>query len=113
MKKLALVITLLVIAGIGYAVTTNPASAVTADSEATALTIPYRDNNGGGFKVGPLGLFVQTVAQLAARSDAAGAVALMSDFGPGYAICISTAANVHSYVYASTTTASKIGTECK
>lgn len=33
-------------AGIGYAITVNPASAVTADSAATPLTIPYRDSTG-------------------------------------------------------------------
>lgn len=37
---------LLAATGIGYAITVNPASNVTADSNATAFTIPYRDANG-------------------------------------------------------------------
>jgi hypothetical protein len=40
-------------AGLGYAITVNPASAVTADSAATPLTIPYRDS-AGAFDAGSL-----------------------------------------------------------
>ncbi len=52
MKKL-LTLLALVLATSAQAITTNPASAVTADSDATALTIPYRDSS-GMFKVGNL-----------------------------------------------------------
>lgn len=37
---------LLGVVGVGFAITVNPASSVTADSAATPLTIPYRDANG-------------------------------------------------------------------
>lgn len=55
MKKalVAFFIGLMTATGIGYAVTVNPASAVTADSDNTALTIPYRDAN-GAFSMGAL-----------------------------------------------------------
>lgn len=39
--------------GVGYAITVNPASSVTAASAATGLTIPYRDAN-GDFAMGAL-----------------------------------------------------------
>lgn len=54
MKKFLLAA--LIIAGLayaGHAISTNPASNVTADSANTALTIPYRDSN-GAFAMGAL-----------------------------------------------------------
>ena len=55
MKKVlvAFILGLIAATGIGYAITVNPASAVTADSANTALTIPYRDAN-GAFSMGAL-----------------------------------------------------------
>ena len=44
-KVLILAALILTIATIGYTITVNPASSVTADSAATGLTIPYRDAN--------------------------------------------------------------------
>ena len=53
MKRLFVALVVVALAATGYAITVNPASNVTADSEATAFTIPYRDAS-GNFSVGTL-----------------------------------------------------------
>ena len=45
-KGILLAVFVMALAGIGWGITVNPASNALADSEATALTIIYRDANG-------------------------------------------------------------------
>ena len=61
----------------GHAITANPASGVTADSAATALTVVYRDTNaatalGATTFSGKINPFSQTIAQLRLIVPAAG-----------------------------------------
>ena len=89
MKKIlaGFILGVLAFAGVGYAITVNPASAVTADSEDTPLTIPYRDAN-GAFKVdsititaqaAPVNLQAKTKAEFDALTPAIGDMYRCSD----------------------------------
>lgn len=47
MKKIVLAVLVgIITVAVAHSITVNPASSVTADSEGTAFTIPYRDANG-------------------------------------------------------------------
>lgn len=71
MKYIALIVSMITLAAIGYTVTVNPASMVTADSANTALTIVYRDSN-GAFSAGAIDTAVksETIAELLAETPA-------------------------------------------
>lgn len=91
---LAFIAGLIAASGIGYAITTNPASNVTADSDNTALTIPYRDANGDvagmEFSSGFIPL-VRTKAQFSAMTGlAVGMTFLCSDCTIPYSVCVAT-----------------------
>jgi hypothetical protein len=115
MKKFALaVFGLFVFAVVGYAITVNPASNVTADSEATALTIPYRDSN-GSFSVagltdtgntviqGQATIGLKTSTQLSTLVPAASGYLVVNITKP--ALCISTGTNAGAWVIVSSKTA--------
>ncbi len=99
-KVLILAALILTIATIGYTITVNPASAVTADSAATALTIPYRDAS-GDFAVNTLtaaNVTVTGATSIAVKDNAffnttvgvVGATYLCSDCTIPYSLCVGT-----------------------
>lgn len=92
------------LAVVGFAVTTNPASNVTADSANTALTIPYRDAN-GSFAMGQLIPLVQTKAQIDVLTPAAvGAVIVCTNCTIPYSLCTATGAAVSMWARAGSAT---------
>ncbi len=132
MKKIiaAFFVGLMFATGIGYAITVNPASAVTADSAATALTIPYRDANGafsagvvtvtGVITSGPLQLATLTTTQLSLRADPDGSTFWAQESVGGvlvtntYNLCRSSAPALASYVYIAVSTSAQavVGAAC-
>lgn len=98
---------------IGGAITTNPASAVTADSAATALTIPYRDANAAfdagslsnSLQAAPLDHWNRTKAQLDAITPARkGQVYFCTDCTVPN-LCVSTGTHINDFVRADLSTA--------
>jgi hypothetical protein len=84
----------LIFAAVGYTITTNPASNVTADSDNTALTIPYRDENaqlaGMEFSSGFVPL-IRTKAQFDALTPTeVGLTYLCSNCTIPYSMCVAT-----------------------
>ena len=102
MKKIifGFVLGVMAFAGIGYAITVNPASAVTADSNNTALTIPYRDANGqteGASFSSAFTPFARTKAQFdAITPTAAGQVYFCSDCTEKL-LCVSTGTTISGF----------------
>lgn len=112
MKKALLGLIVLVLAGVGYAITVNPASNVTADSAATPLTIIYRDSDGDAAVVDLTATTVATssaatsafsltlggaftTAQIQAKTpSAAGQLVYNSTLNQ---VCVSTGATVQGY----------------
>lgn len=80
MKNIGIIVLILGLAKSALAITVNPASMVTADSHATALTIPYRDAN-GQFEM--LSQTIGGTGVLTASGTATGIVMQQSQQGTG------------------------------
>jgi hypothetical protein len=111
MKRIGLTVIASILASVAYAITTNPASNVTADSDNTAFTIPYRDSSGNfvagtisakisasssttsGFTITLEGAY--TTAQIQAKTPtAAGQLVYNSTLAN---VCVSTGATIQGY----------------
>lgn len=118
MKKIlaGFILGVIAFAGVGYAITVNPASAVTADSENTAFTIPYRDANGAfsmgaltatsisvSAQAGPLNLQAKTKAEFDALTPAIGDMYRCSDCTEKL-ICIATGTALSDFQRVDSTT---------
>lgn len=115
---IAFIVGLIMATGIGYAITVNPASAVTADSANTGLTIPYRDTS-GAFAMGALAATsvvasaqvgpVRTYSRTKAAFDAlvptvVGEIYFCSDCSTPN-LCISTGTAISQFLRVDSTTA--------
>lgn len=103
-------IVFIALAGICRAITVNPASQVTADTSATALTISYRDS-GGSTGFNQVGLQSYTTTQLSVLAPATTGqivfVSILTNGLPGgvFTVCAASSAAVGAWVKLTTTTA--------
>lgn len=115
MKKIlfGFVLGVIAFAGISYAITVNPASNVTADSAATAFTIPYRDSSAAiavgsltnALQATPISHWSRTKAQFDAITPAQkGDVYFCTDCTVPN-LCVSTGTHISDFVRADLGTA--------
>lgn len=124
MKKSLVSVLVLALAVCANAITVQPGSNASGDSDATAQTLMYRDASGnsavnsltvttisgGALSPATFALPVATTSQLVLRSDAVGTTFLVKErvasalVSNAYNLCTSTAANIASFVYVAVST---------